>query len=798
MFRNYFKTAIRNLLRNKTYAAINITGLAVGIAACLLIGIYILHEMSFDKFHDKATRLVRVTMDYNFGDAATKTASTGTKVGPEFARTFPEVEAYTRTLKYARVVKYEDKLFEEKNFLYADSAFFTMFSFPLIAGDAATALSGPDKIVITKEMARKYFGSADPMGKILRIGDTKDFMVTGVAENPPLNSQIQFDFIASFSSLNAYKREIWWEANYITYLQLSPGTDIKSLQDRVTAFMKKVTKEELKAEGSNYLTYHLEPLTSVHLHSKLDGFEPNNNITYIYILAVVAFLILCIASVNYTNLATAQSATRTAEIGIRKVMGAARFQVFRQFIGESLLITVFAMVLSLLIAYIGLPYFNDLSGKELDPAILFQPSTMLVLVITGITVSLAAGFYPAMVLSNLKLINILKSGFSFTSGGGGIRKSLIVFQFAISIFLLIATTVVLQQLNYIHNKELGYDKEHVLVLPLDHTMRPRYTELKKSFAAIPQVKNVGAAYEDPTEIGWGDGISAGEGATAKEITVNALPVDEDFVKTLNISIIAGSDYTYSDVQQLDTSNRGQNIRYSYMLNEAAVKALGWTPEEAIGKTISKGFPGTVKAVVKDFHFRSFHNPITPLVIFLDFRLPQNIFVKITGDDIPATLRQLEATWKERVRHRPFEYHFLDEDYAALYKTEERTAGVFSTFSLLAIVLACLGLFGLTAYAVVQRTKEIGIRKILGATIPDIVSLLSKDFLLLVLIAIVVASPLAWFAANRWLEDFTYRINIEWWVFVVAGIMALVIALATISFQAVKAALSNPVKSLRTE
>ncbi|HEX6180485.1 MAG TPA: FtsX-like permease family protein, partial [Chitinophagaceae bacterium] len=285
---------------------------------------------------------------------------------------------------------------------------------------------------------------------------------------------------------------------------------------------------------------------------------------------------------------------------------------------------------------------------------------------------------------------------------------------------------------------------------------------------------------------------------AKEITVNALPVDEDFVRTMGISIIAGSDYTLADVQQLDTSNRNENFHYSFMLNESAVKALGWKPEEAIGKTISKGVPGTVKAVVKDFHFKSLHNPITPLVIFMDYRFPQQMFIKIAGNNIQSTLKQLEATWKQRVTHRPFEYHFLDEDYEALYKTEQRTAGIFSTFSLLAITLACLGLFGLTAFAVVQRTKEIGIRKILGASIPDIVSLLSKDFLLLVLAAVVVASPLAWAAANKWLQDFTYRVNIEWWVFVAAGIAALSIALLTISVQAIKAALANPVKSLRTE
>lgn len=798
MFKNYLKTALRSLMRNKSYSVINIAGLSVGIAACLLIGIYILHELSFDRFHANANRVARVTMEYNNGDVTNKLAMTGTKVGPQFQRTFPEVQSYARTLKYTRVVSYGEKAFEEENFLYADSAFFGIFSFPLIAGDAANALNSPDKIVITDRMAKKYFGSAEAIGKVLRVGGTKDFIVTGVTAEPPSNSQIKFDFVASFTSLNASKEEKWWEANYVTYLLLAPNTNISTVQGRVTAYMQKVTKEELKSEGNHYLTYVLEPLTSVHLYSAYEGFEPNNSITYIYILAIVALLILCIASVNYTNLATAQSASRTAEIGIRKVLGAERFQVFRQFIGESLLITTIAMVIALAIAYTLLPLFNQLAGKELEHSVLFRPSTLLVLAGTGVLVSLAAGFYPAFILSNLRLINILKSGFTFTSGGAGIRKSLIVFQFVISIFLLIATTIVLQQLSYIRSKDLGYNKDHVVVLPLDHLMRPGYDDLKRALANHPQVKSIGAAYEEPTDIGWGDGITAGEGATQKQVTVNALPVDEDFVRTMDIRIIAGADYTLTDVQQMDTSNNFQNLQYSFMLNEAAVKALGWTPEEAIGKKISKGYPGTVKAVIKDFHFRSFHNPITPLVLFLDKRMPQKLFVKVAGSDLQAALKHLEASWKSRVPHRPFEYHFLDDDYESLYKSEQRMAGIFSSFSTLAILLACLGLFGLTAFAVVQRTKEIGIRKILGANIPSIISLLSKDFLLLVLIAIVVASPLAWYAANNWLQDFAYRIRIEWWVFVTAGALALGIALLTISFQAVKAALANPVDSLRTE
>lgn len=796
MIKNYFKIAIRNLVKNKVFSAINVFGLSVGFTCCLLIVLYIQHELSFDKFHTNAARIARVTMDYNNGDAQNKVATTGTKIGPQFTRTFAEVETYTRTLKYSRVLKYQDKLFEEKNFLYADSAFFSMFSFPLISGNPAMALDGPEKIVLTQSAAKKYFGTEEPIGKIIRVADTKDFMVTGIAADVPGNSQIKFDFVASFTSLSAAKEEKWWEANYITYLLLKNENTLQPLQQQVYKYMKNVSTNELKMDAGTYLTFQLEPLSKVHLYSNLDGLEPNNNIVYIYILAIVAILILLIACVNYTNLSTAKSASRSAEIGLRKVLGANKTQVFNQFISELIVFTLVAVLFAIFFSVLLLPFFNQLSGKELSSIVLFRPVTLLSLFILAIVVAFAAGSYPAFVLSNVRLIKILKSGFSFSSAGSGLRKTLIVFQFVISLFLITSTIVILKQLLYIKNKDLGYNKEQLVVLPVDQIILGNIDDLKKAMANDPNVVNIAAAYEAPTSIEWGDGLrKSGED---KGITVNAIPVDEDFVKTLGITIVAGSDYTQADVKAFDTTNDGLNLKYTYMLNESAVKALGWTPEEAIGKSVAKGRDGIVKAVVKDFHFRSFHEPINPLVIFLDKRMSHQMFVKISGRNVSATLQGLESVWKQRVPHRPFEYHFLDEDYNALYKSEERTAGVFTTFSTLAILLACLGLFALSAFELVKRTKEIGIRKVLGATIPNIVGLVSKDFLKLIFVAMVIAFPLAWFATNKWLQDFTFRIIISWWMFAVAAIIVLFIAFFTISFQAIKAALSNPVKNLRTE
>lgn len=794
MLRNYFKIALRHLQKNKLYALVNIFGLAIGIASCLLIGLYIWHELSFDRFHKNADRIARVTWQYNFGNAENKVATTGTRVGPDFQRHFPEVQAYVRLLKYPRVVRYENEMFDEKAFLFADSAFFSLFSFPLLKGDPKTALAGPDKVVITASAAKKYFGNGDPVGKTVNVGGVKDFLVTGVAEDAPAASQIRFDFVGTFSSLGAAKEEKWNEANYLTYLLLQDEKSFPVLQKKIDAYINKVGKEEMQLKGNQFMAYHLEPLTRVHLHSELDGFEPNNNILYIYIMAIVAVLILLIACVNYTNLSTAQSARRSAEISMRKVMGAGRGQVFRQFLIESFLLTLLAVALALLLSALLLPSFNRFSGKEFETGILFSPTTLVVLLLASVVIAFAAGVYPALILSGARLISTLKGGFSFT-GSATLRKSLIVFQFVISIFLIIATIVILQQLRFIRNKDLGYNKEQVVVLPVDGKTAAHYDELKKALASSPGVLSVGGAYEAPTHIGWGDGITTKDG---KEVTVNALPVDEDFVKTLGLKIIAGSDYSQTDVLQFDTSDGGNNLRYSFMVNEAALKQLGWTPEEAIGKTITKGADGVIKAVVKDFHFRSMHEPISPLLIFFDKRLAGSLFVKLSGSNVSATLQNLEQTWKERVTHRPFEYHFLDEDYAELYKAEQRTASVFTGFSSLAILLACLGLFALTAFTMVQRTKEIGIRKVLGATLADILALVSKDFLLLVLLALLIAAPLAFFTTSKWLESFSYKVALHWWVFAAAGLTTVLIAFVTISLQVIKTALANPVKNLRTE
>lgn len=798
MFKNYVKVALRSIRKNKLYSIVNIIGLTAGIAGCILIGLYIGNELSYDKFNKNANRIARVTMEYSNSGTINKTAVTGTKTGPQLKRTFPQIEAYTRTIKYPRSVANGIKVFNEKDLLYADADFFKIFSFALKRGNPATVLASPYKVVLSENSARKYFGSEDPVGKTLRINDLQDYEVTGIVAASPLNSQVQFDMVVSFTSLGISKTEEWFSANYVTYLLLHDGTPITGLEKQVKGYMNIVNKNELHSEGSNYLTYNLEPLRRVHLHSSLDGLEPNGNIIYIYVLGIIAILILLIACVNYTNLATAQSVGRSTEIGVRKVLGAGKSQLLRQFLGESFVITLIALLAAFVASILLLPLFNAVTGKLFTASMLFAPAALLLILLLGIMISLLAGAYPAFVLSNSGLISILKTGVRVSTSGGGLRKSLIVFQFVISVFLVITTLIVLKQVSFIQHKELGYDREQVVVLPVDSKMHSMYDPLKKALALNPDVISVTGAYEDPTFIEWGDGVTADDGKGKKDLSVTAIPVDIDFIKTMGMHLVAGRDFNSNDFLLQDVTNDYKNYRSSFIINEKAARDLGWTPEEAVGKIIQRGSPGVITGVVKDFNFASLHSPIGPLVIFLDTAMVRQLFVKTKSQHIAGTLSQLERTWKERIGYRPFDYHFLDEDFNKLYQSEQRTASLFSLFSGLAITLACLGLFALAAFTTIQRTKEIGIRKILGANVANITLLISKEFILLVLAGILIASPLAWWAGNRWLQDFAYRIDIPGWIFIIAGLVAIVIALVTVSYHAVRASMVNPVKSLRTE
>ena len=799
MFRNYLKTAFRNLGKNKLYSGINIIGLTVGLAACLLIGVFINHELSYDEFNTNADRIVRVTMEYNNAGTVNRTATTGTKVGPQFKRTFPAVEEYSRAFLSQGIIKYGEKVFDEQRILFADAPLFKIFSFNVVEGDAATALDAPDKIVLTQSMARKYFGNGSAINKSLNVFG-KDLKVSAVCEDIPQNSQVKFDFATQFFNLGNYvKTEKWWEANWITYLLVRDKKDIPQLQQQIAAYMKtKEVRTEARLEGNDYLTYHLEPLKTIHLKSSLAGFEPNGNMTYIYMFGIIAFLILIIASANYTNLATAQSTGRGNEIGMRKVLGASKKQVFFQFIGESTVITFLSAALAMTLGVLLIPYFNIVTGKEFTSEILLQPGPMISLAIFAVLVSFLVGFYPAMILSGTKVLSVLKKGFRITGGGGTLRKSLIVIQFSISVFLIIYTAIILQQMNFMQTKNLGYDKDHIAVLPIGGKMLRDFQSIKDAIGQVPGVEAVTAAYETPEFVEWGDGINVTDEKGKKEISLNAMPVDLDFTKTLKMQIVAGRDFQQSDLAMMDTSNRYANFQQPYIINESLAKKIGWTPGQAIGKTIEKGYAGPVVGVVKDFNFSSLREPIGPMLIFLGRDYSRSFMARINGNDVQGTLGRLEMLWKQRLPERPFTYHFLDEDYNKLYAGEQRSSTLFTVAATLAILLACLGLFGLAAFTTVQRTKEIGIRRVLGANITSITMLIARNFLLMIGIAILIAIPLAWYAGTQWLQDFAFRIPVQGWVFIAAAAATILIALATVGFHSVRSALANPVKSLRTE
>jgi putative ABC transport system permease protein len=735
-------------------------------------------------------------MAYSMNGTERKGNYTGTKVLPSFASNFPEVETGVRMAQTTRVVGHDEKIFTEKKFLFADSTFFRMFSFPLTEGEAGTALSGPRKVLLTQSTAKKYFGVENPVGKTIRVGSTPvDYQITGIMLDPPSTSQIKFDFLASFSSLPALQKITYWEANYTTYLLLKGASSLSSLQPKIAPFMKKEMAAEMK--GNDYLTYDLEPFRDVHLRSPYEGFEPNNSITYIYIIGAVAVLILLIACFTYINLSTARSVERAKEVGVRKVAGAGGRQIFWQFLNESVVVGLVAFLLAVGMIQLCLPSFNDLTDKELKLASLFTPANVGMMLVVISCVSFLAGGYPALMLSRFQPIKVLKGSFKTSGSGLLLRKSLLVFQFVITIFLITATVIIQQQLYYIQNKNLGYNREHVLVLPMDAKMNEIVSTIKTGLKESPNILAVARTVDNPVYIKGGYSVQLPE-APDKSIPVTANPVDEDFVKTSGLKILYGSDLSLQDMKDI-TGDDNQKKTYHFILNEKAVMELGWKPGEAVGKKMNLGDDrhGVVKAVVQDFHFASLHEPIKPLVLFPD-DWGSSLLVKTSGANVQQTIAFLEQKWKILVPQRPFEYTFLDESFNKLYSAELRTGKVMNTFAVIAILLACLGLFGLSSYSIQQRTKEIGIRKVLGATVGNIASLLSVQFIRLVAVAFLIAAPLAGFFATRWLQDFSYRISVTWVVFVAVALFTFVLVVMAVSAEAIKAATANPVKNLRTE
>jgi len=800
MLGNYLKIAIRNFKRQKGYSFITLTGLALGMACCVLIIMYIQHELSYDRFHAKADHIYRIVMDASIGSTKLKVPITNNPLSPTLFSDYPEVIASTRIRKISKIlVEYENNQFYESGPLYADASFFYVFSFPFIKGDPQNALVRPFTIVLTETSARKYFGDADPVGELVRLDSTKDYEVTGVIEDVPPNSHLNFDILVSFETLfvdQPQARDNWISAHNFTYVRLHENAVPSGLESKFPAMIEKYLGPSLKAMGGS-IRYSLQPLTDIHLHSNLQfEFAPNSSILYIYIFSAIALFILGIACINFMNLATARSAKRAREVGMRKVLGAERQNLIRQFLGESTIYSLLALLVALFLVRMALPVFKTISGIDLQletaQFIWLIPLGIGLILFTGI----AAGSYPAFFLSAFSPAKVLKGSRFTGTGGRRFRHVLVITQFVVSITLLIGTWIIRDQIQYMKNVNLGFTKERVLVSNVDNPEIFRNTDtVKARLKQIPGVVEVAGADAVPGQGPMATTVGVvPEGFTNEEgILMKAIRTDEDYLSALGIELAAGRDFS----RDVSTDRQG-----AFLVNEVAAKQFGW--EEPVGRTMEiqglglQGKAVPVIGVVKNFHYASLREELEPICIGVGMGGLDKFVIRVRTENISGLIAQLKETWKDIDPNRPFDFFFLDDFFDAQYRSEEKLNKIFAVFSGLAIIIACLGLFGLSSFMAEQRTKEIGIRKILGSSIPEVVLLLCRELLVLVGVAVLVAWPVAYFAMSSWLRNFPFRTGFNPWIFLVSGMAALSIAFLTVSFQATKAASANPADSLRYE
>ncbi|HEV7347760.1 ABC transporter permease [Telluribacter sp.] len=793
MFKNYLKIAWRNLLKNKVYSFINIMGLTVGMSACFLIFMYVNFELSYDAFHSRVDRIYRLATDIKTPSETINTGITSWAFAPNIKNDLPEVEAFTRVSGGSLLVRKGDVKFQEEKSLYADSSLFQVFDFELIKGNPKTALKDQLSIVFTEKAAEKYFGKEDPMGQTLLLtGEGLVATVTGVIKDMPENSLIKADMFVSMTTFterfNKGIDEQWGNFGATTFLLLKPGTTGAALEKKFPAFLENRAGKLMKENQMHY-TLFLEPLKDVYLHSTRNDGE-SGSANNVYIFSIVAIFILLIACINFVNLTTARSAERAKEVGVRKVVGAPRALLARQFIAESILLCMIAFVLSILLSALLIPLFNTLAGKIISTGIFQNGWYILGMFGAAIGIGLLAGFYPALVLSSFEPVVVLKGRFATSVRGILLRKGLVAAQFAISIALIIATIVVFTQMNYMRDRDLGFSKDQMLIV--NSQGDPAKETFKESIASISGVMSTALSSSVPG--GGNPGAYSEIENKSGDLQIANLDlyfVDFDYIPHFNLKMAAGRPFS---------REFGTDTTQAMVMNEAATKLFGYsTPEEAIGRRFKQwGREGKIVGVIKDFHFRSLQEKIKPLTMRIEPGGSSLVSVKLAGGNLPVTIKAIEARWNQLVPNRPFSYYFMDEFFDRQYRSEERFEKLFLNFAILAIFISCLGLLGLASYSTLQRTKEIGVRKVMGASIGSIVGLLSKDFLKLVLISFVIASPIAWYFMSEWLQNFEYRTDIHWWIFLVAAVMAVTIAFATVSFQSIRAALMNPVKSLRSE
>ncbi len=805
MFKNYFKIAWRNLLKKKVYSFINIVGLGVGMACCVLIFMFVQDELSFDTYHEKGDRIYRLTHGRLPAQDQPESAASdpfwvwhNAPVGPALKSYFPEIDKIVQFSGSSDILLTEgENSYQEEGVFFMDSTAFDVFSWKVIKGDPKTALTAPYSMVMTESTAKRYFGEEDPIGKTLKGSDSPgrsnagDYTVTAVIEDVPANSHFKFNMLLSLSTFRLYSQEIfesWGYADFYTYFLVNENFNLESFRQKIPDFLA-------ERQDNPLYSIQVEKMSDFYLRSEADR-QPGEigSLSNLYVFSVIGIFILVIAMINFMNLSTARSMERAKEVGIRKSIGADRGRLIFQFLGESMIIVLLAAVVGVILVFAAIPIMNDMTGKIFEFNQFVTIQTVPVFLLIMLFIGLLAGFYPAMVLSGFQPVMILKGINKSDARGVNLRKGLVVFQFSLSIALIAGTIVVYTQMNHLLEKDLGFDKEQMLVLDYnyDELVNTRSSALKNELESNPAI--LSAAFSRSVPGGYfpnaGTEIVNSDGEMKMEVQP-IFQVGIDFIDHFEMELVAGR--SYSRDYPSDSSS-------ALVVNEAAARQYGYTnPAEIVGKKFSQwGREGEVIGVVKDFHYISLHKNIEPLTLPFQAYASRYLSLKVNSDDMEKTIAEVEEVWKSVAPHRPFLYSFLDEDFNKQYESDFRFRKIFTTFSVLAIMIACLGLLGLATYTAEQRTKEIGIRKVMGADVSSIVRLLSIDFIKLVFVAIVIATPVSWYAMNKWLEGFAYQEPIQWWIFLIAGSLAVVVAMITISFQSVKAALMNPVKSLKSE
>jgi putative ABC transport system permease protein len=798
MWKNYFKVSFRNLSKRKLYTGINILGLTIAIVSFLAISLYIYHELSYDRMYTDADRIYQFQQEFVSGGETELVTSTPSILVPTLMEEVPEVEIGTLVFDlsiFSSVIVDAGKgNQEESRFAFADENFFKVFDFEVLEGNPDLVLSEPNQIVLTESTAKRYFGKANAAtGKPLKI-DGKEYTVTGVMQDFPSNSHLDFDFIASFKSHRHGTKPEWSPSNYYSYAKLIPNADMAAFSSKLDQMVEKYMGEDMNNYGFR-TSFQVQPVTSIHLgENQLQSIKPTSDIKYLYIFGIVAVLLIFIGIINYVNLATAEATERNKEVGLRKVMGAGRMQLFGQFISESFILTFSALVFSVLALYFMVDAFGDISGVPLQLGLLLTPAGLAVILGLLLLIAFLSGVYPALILSGMEPLKALGKNVKI-GGGAWLRKGLVVFQFFVSIGLLVATLIVQRQLEYMQSVNLGYDREEVVALSYHYNMRKSVGSLKNELLRTGAAQSVTLAADMPIYIKAGYKIFPGLD-TDKEMMITGYSVDPDLVKTLGLKILAGEDFAAEELTR--TAAREQETEHAVMLNEAAVKELGWTNEEAVGKKLNFGSPTYVKAVVGDFYFNSLHHQVGPLAIMVDPEQANVILAKLPKGNPAEHLAKMEGIWKSLAPDRPFNYKFVDQEYDRMYQTEEKIGAVFSLFAGIAIFIACMGLFGLVSYVALRRTREISIRKVLGATQFDVLKVLSADFFVLLGISAVLATAFGIWFSKQWLEGFAYKTTVSPMVYVVAILIVAGISLLTIGYRTVKVNRTNPAKTLKDE